>query len=1064
MKKTYLILFSIVTLLSVGNQAEAQNVNIPDANFKAYLVGNAVINSNSDTEIQVSEAAAFTGAIGVNSLGISDMTGIEAFISASELNCRFNSISSLDISANTALTNLNCSNNLLGGLDVSTNTALTKLHCSSNSLTSLTVTTNTVLTELFCASNSLSSLDVSTNTALVSLSCGANFISNLDVSALTSLEILTCQSNSLGNLDVSSNTSLFWLVCSSNSLSSLDVSNNTSLGIFSCESNSLATLDLSSNTALTSLKCQNNSLTSLDVRNGNNSGIGTFNATGNAALSCISVSDVAFATANWTDIDVGASFNTTCGDPIVSIPDTNFKAYLVGNSAINTNSDSEIQVSEATAYTGSIDVQGLGIGDLTGIEAFVALTELNCSSNSMNALNVSNNTALTLLDCNGNNLGSLDISANIALTELICSGNSLTSLDVSANTFLTSLDCASNLLSSLDVSNNTALTRLMCGYNNTITSLDISANTALTYFECPSNDLGSLDVSANTLLTHLICMNNSLTSLDIRNGNNSSITLFRANNNPTLSCISVSDVAYATANWTDIDAGVSFNTDCGVAPVITSAATVNAAENQTSVLTVTATDADAGDTQTYSLSGGNDQVLFAIDPSTGGLTFITAPDWEVPADANADNDYVVDVTVTDGAGLIDVQSITVTVTDVDDAPGVAVVLGGYILTQKSEVLAGVDVELTGAMNLSTTTDEFGWYSFDVISNRAYQITPLFDTDSDDGVTTLDIAIMYWHILERTNYIMSKYDLIASDVNGTKDLSSLDVSETRAVILHQNDKFRDRNAVEFINKDYTGTTDVFDYKNYLDITPTQSHLDLNFTAVKLGDSGKNWDANTNGARTQHPDEIEIVLEEEHISGNKVNVPLKSQNFTNMIGLQFTLEWDTDVYQFENLSKQNIELVANMDLVDKGLLTVTWNSKDRDGLTLDENTILSKIEFIKRNEIGDPNIKISSAITPALAFNSKLETISVSSKLSMNSELFQHELSIYPNPTSDYIYIENGARSTIKNYLIMNTIGSQVQAGELDLGKKISIGKLTPGVYILKLIDLEGKFYSSEFVKQ
>lgn len=34
-----------------------QNVNIPDANFKAYLVANTDINTNEDSEIQVSEAA-----------------------------------------------------------------------------------------------------------------------------------------------------------------------------------------------------------------------------------------------------------------------------------------------------------------------------------------------------------------------------------------------------------------------------------------------------------------------------------------------------------------------------------------------------------------------------------------------------------------------------------------------------------------------------------------------------------------------------------------------------------------------------------------------------------------------------------------------------------------------------------------------------------------------------------------------------------------------------------------------------------------------------------------------
>ena len=57
----------------------------------------------------------------------------------------------------------------------------------------------------------------------------------------------------------------------------------------------------------------------------------------------------------------------------VNIPDANFKAYLVGNTAINTNGDAEIQLSEATAFNG-VFVYNMNIADLTGIEAFTALT------------------------------------------------------------------------------------------------------------------------------------------------------------------------------------------------------------------------------------------------------------------------------------------------------------------------------------------------------------------------------------------------------------------------------------------------------------------------------------------------------------------------------------------------------------------------------------------------------------------------------------------------------------------------------------------------------------------
>ncbi len=110
-----------------------------------------------------------------------------------------------------------------------------------------------------------------------------------------------------------------------------------------------------------------------------------------------------------------------------------------------------------------------------------------------------------------------------------------------------------------------------------------------------------------------------------------------------------------------------------VAPVITSngggaAALVNSAENTTAVTTVTATDADLpAQTLTYSISGGADAAKFAINPTTGTLSFIAAPNFEAPTDSGANNIYDVTVQVSDGA-LTDTQAIAVTVTNVNEAP------------------------------------------------------------------------------------------------------------------------------------------------------------------------------------------------------------------------------------------------------------------------------------------------------------------------------------------------------------------------------------------------------------
>lgn len=225
----------------------------------------------------------------------------------------------------------------------------------------------------------------------------------------------------------------------------------------------------------------------------------------------------------------------------VNIPDANFKAYLVGNSAINTNADAEIQVSEANAFTGTINCQNLNISDLTGIEVFTSLTSLLCGNNPLGTIDVSQNTALQMFQPHNNNLTSLDVSQNTALVNFVCVNNNLTTLNLSQNTNLNLLSISNNNLTSLDISQNINLGVLACS-NNSLTSLDISNNTALYNFNCSSNNLSTLNM---------------------KNINSSNLSAFDATSNPNLTCIEVDDVVDATANWTNIDAGVSFSLDCG---------------------------------------------------------------------------------------------------------------------------------------------------------------------------------------------------------------------------------------------------------------------------------------------------------------------------------------------------------------------------------------------------------------------------------------------------------------------------------------------------------------------
>jgi len=250
----------------------AEYVDIPDPNFRKYIIENFDLNRNG--KLSLTEAAAINR-ISVITDNIESLEGIEYMPTLTYLECSGTSYSTsgsttgklsyLDVSQNTALTTLLCDANKLATLDVSRNTSLRTLQCNANHLSVLDVSKNTLLTKLSCFYNLLAYLDVSKNTALTLLICGTNQLTSLDVSKNTALIRLECFNNHLTSLDVSKNTLLDYLGCDNNQLTSLDVSKNTALLSLSCNNIQLKSLDVSKNTALTSLDCGVNQLTTLDV-------------------------------------------------------------------------------------------------------------------------------------------------------------------------------------------------------------------------------------------------------------------------------------------------------------------------------------------------------------------------------------------------------------------------------------------------------------------------------------------------------------------------------------------------------------------------------------------------------------------------------------------------------------------------------------------------------------------------------------------------------------------------------------------------------------------------------
>lgn len=321
MKKILLLL-----LLCTGI-TKAQNVNIPDTNFKnallsadttneiAFSNGIAVkIDANDDGEIQELEALAIDSLdvgseIFFISFGIADLAGLESFVNLKAFNCSGNLLTNLDVSslpllqklvanenqittvniadvpllndldlhnnqvtsinlsANTNLINLDLSGNFLSTVDLTGLVNLRKLNVGANQLSSINLAVVTGLEELRVNTNNLTNLNLSGFNSLKLLDCAQNVIPSIDFSNLGGLEHLYYDDNELDALDVSTLVNLKTLSCGVNNLSVLDISNLPNLSSLECRLNNISSLDFSASSLFTGIYCNSNLLTNIDVSN-----------------------------------------------------------------------------------------------------------------------------------------------------------------------------------------------------------------------------------------------------------------------------------------------------------------------------------------------------------------------------------------------------------------------------------------------------------------------------------------------------------------------------------------------------------------------------------------------------------------------------------------------------------------------------------------------------------------------------------------------------------------------------------------------------------------------------
>lgn len=229
------------------------------------------------------------------------------------------------------------------------------------------------------------------------------------------------------------------------------------------------------------------------------------------------------------------------------------------------------------------------------------------------------------------------------------------------------------------------------------------------------------------------------------------------------------------------DGGGTSNGGYGTAPINT-APTINNSSNdysivegETSGFMVNASDAE-GNSLTYSVSG-NDGSKMTVTTS-GVVSFVSAPDFEIPGDANGDNIYSFNVSVSDG-NLSTAEGFTITVTNdtSDDVVSVSfdglVIRSGYVQSANVCVEASVGSVCEGSGS-TTTSNSDGTFNmtqdftgalvsnegFDIVTNQTFASsnTLYLSSPSNDNTNVISPLSNLMHLNDSLDSLTLKTKL------------------------------------------------------------------------------------------------------------------------------------------------------------------------------------------------------------------------------------------------------------------------------------------------------------------
>lgn len=372
--------------------------------------------------------------------------------------------------------------------------------------------------------------------------------------------------------------------------------------------------------------------------------------------------------------------------------------------------------------------------------------------------------------------------------------------------------------------------------------------------------------------------------------------------------------------------------------------------------------------------------------------------------------------VTDAAGN---SGHCVTVIAVQDNSGAcpqqaAGMIAGDVQTEMGEYVENVRVSTSGSTSIQGFTEEYGFFEIlDVPYGGDYSIVARRDDGPLNGVSTLDLVLISKHILG-IQLLDGPYKQIAADVNRSGSVSTLDMISLRKMILGLDAAFPNGNTSwRFVDAAYTfpDPRDAFaaPFPEIININNfAQDEMEADFVAIKVGDVDNSAVPNSlpRAGGRQAKGVFAVRLPEIRAeAGERITVPFTAARLREVLGYQFSLNFDPAHLEWEGLETGNLPGLSgenfNLQLAGEGRISTSWHQTFAAAVPEDENAVLFRLVFRARKKINSlsPLISAGNAPTPAEAYDADGQPLDIRLEFEQVPTVRQEVLELYqnrPNP--------------------------------------------------------------------